>query len=181
MFRLAEATDSVCHGQAWFLLQAKVRRNLLQLKIMPDLVCRWTQAWCGGQGPCPRSSHAAVVSSKTKSMIVLGGQSKGEVFADCYSLDLDHLIWHQVVMITTSHHAYSWCTHIDWFYKLRCLHFIAQKHLTSVPGTMAFKLELQQHVNELNILMSGTFEFLSIDDRDKSSRLVVLDMVIHNW
>ena len=34
---------------------------------------------------------------------------------------------------------------------------------------MAFKLELQQHVNELNILMSGTFEFLSIDVRDKSS------------
>ena len=59
--------------------------------------CRWTIAYCGGQGPSPRSSHAAAIHNK--SFIVLGGQSKGEVFADCYLLDLNNLIWHQVACL----------------------------------------------------------------------------------
>lgn len=60
-------------------------------------ISRWTEAFCGGSGPSPRSSHASSIYQEI--LIVLGGQNQGEVFSDCYMLDLKHLVWHQVTFL----------------------------------------------------------------------------------
>lgn len=62
--------------------------------VNPRLVYRWTQAFCAGGGPSPRSSHASAVVGDT--LVVMGGQSQAEVFSDCHILCLVTLTWRQV-------------------------------------------------------------------------------------
>lgn len=57
-------------------------------------ILRWSQAFCAGKSPSPRSSHAAVILGDT--LLVIGGQAKGEVFSDAYVLCLVTLTWRQV-------------------------------------------------------------------------------------
>ena len=59
---------------------------------------RWTQAFCAGEGPCPRSSHAAAVLGDT--LLVIGGQSKGSVHSDAFILCLVTLTWRKVSIIS---------------------------------------------------------------------------------
>ena len=62
-------------------------------------VPRWSQAFCAGKGPSPRSSHAAVILGDT--LLVIGGQAKGEVFSDAYVLCLVTLTWRQASISCT--------------------------------------------------------------------------------
>ncbi|KAK9805604.1 hypothetical protein WJX72_007339 [[Myrmecia] bisecta] len=55
---------------------------------------RWTEAFCAGTPPAPRSSHAAAIVGDL--MIIFGGQSRTHVFGDLHVLQLVSLTWVQV-------------------------------------------------------------------------------------
>lgn len=55
---------------------------------------RWSEAFCAGVAPVARSSHAAACVGNH--FIIVGGQSRGRVFADSHLLDLTSLTWFQV-------------------------------------------------------------------------------------
>ena len=69
-------------------------RITFRLKYLPwEALYRWSQAYCAGASPSPRSSHAAVILADT--LLVGGGQSQGQVFSDAYILCLVTLTWRE--------------------------------------------------------------------------------------
>ena len=66
------------------------------------MLLRWTEAFCAGDSPSPRSSHAAAVVGDT--LFVVGGQAKGHVFSDAYVLCLVTLSWRQASSCLASTH-----------------------------------------------------------------------------
>ena len=56
----------------------------------------WQQLDCGGDAPCPRDGHAALLLPDNRTMLVVGGFDGERCFNDVHALDTESLTWRQL-------------------------------------------------------------------------------------